>query len=252
MTQSEHAHSDAARDQSLTKLPTVSNVPSLIVVTPTHTAQRILREQFESQSAEPLASRGFLADAIPWMANATYALVGPVLGRPAVRTAIEPLLASGGSRVLLFGVAGGLYTKEHPLQIADAVCAEKAIEAIDTSLAAAPPRDTNAKSEFQNEIANRLSDYLAYKELLGVWTTDNPYRECRQQIESFISNGAHLVEMEYAALTELAIQYDIEVAAAFVVSDVLRDTWETGFSSKEVKEKLAVVAQVLAEHLVST
>ena len=237
-------------EQSLTQLPRLEQVPELIFVTPTQTANRILRSALKTQSGEEIRSRGLLADSVSWCSSADAAVLGPLLGAPAAVTAVEPLLAAGGKRMVLFGVAGGIPSATHKVAIGDVLCPGRVVYGEKSSkVYQAFGESVNAPSAFQSYVCTYFADLLASDELLGVWTTDTPYCETKDDIASYSSRGAALVEMEYAALRGLASQYDIEFAAVFVVSDLLGQTWQKGFASKEVKQALGVAAEALVRGL---
>jgi len=64
----------------------------------------------------------------------------------------------------------------------------------------------------------------------ATWTTDAPYRESRAKARSLAKRGVVCVEMEAAAVFQLAQVRDVQVASLFVVSDELEGPgWNPGF-----------------------
>jgi uridine phosphorylase len=53
------------------------------------------------------------------------------------------------------------------------------------------------------------------------WTTDAPYRETREEVQHYQSEGADTVEMESAALLALGQVRNVQTAAVVVVGDSL-------------------------------
>jgi uridine phosphorylase len=62
------------------------------------------------------------------------------------------------------------------------------------------------------------------------WTIDAPYRETVEEVRHYVAEGVLTVEMEASALFAVGEYRGVEVASAFVVSDLLnRDRWHAQF-----------------------
>ncbi len=84
----------------------------------------------------------------------------------------------------------------------------------------------------------------------GTWTTDAPYRESRAKARSLARRGVVCVEMEAAALFQVARVRDAEVASAFVVSDELDGPgWNPGFRDPRFLAAKARVAPAIVDAL---
>ena len=111
---------------------------------------------------------------------------------------------------------------------------------------------------FDDGLQASLGNWLAVKGeqraplSTGVWTTDALYRESAAKVEHFRSLGAGAVEMEYAALLQLANTYRTPLAAAFVITDLLDEDWQNGFSSPKVKNQITAAAGLIADYISAT
>jgi uridine phosphorylase len=70
------------------------------------------------------------------------------------------------------------------------------------------------------------------------WTIDAPYRETVTEARSYRSEGVVCVEMEAAALFTVGQYRDVDVAAAFVISDHLlaEDRWTHAFGTPTLRQ----------------
>ena len=70
------------------------------------------------------------------------------------------------------------------------------------------------------------------------WTIDAPYRETVAEARSYQAEGVVCVEMEAAALFAVGRYRNVDVAAAFVVSDHLlaQDRWTHAFGSQPLHD----------------
>ena len=64
----------------------------------------------------------------------------------------------------------------------------------------------------------------------STWTIDTPYRETIDEVRHYQADGVLTVEMEAAALFAVGVHRGVDVAAAFVISDLLtEDRWHGQF-----------------------
>ncbi len=74
------------------------------------------------------------------------------------------------------------------------------------------------------------------------WTIDTPYRETIEEIHQYQREGVACVEMEAAALFSVAQCRSVQVASAFVISDLLVDgVWEPHMRSEQTAAGLSAV-----------
>jgi uridine phosphorylase len=149
-------------------------------------------------------------------------------GAPAATMVLEELAALGAQRFISLGYAG---TLSRDLAIGDIVVCSEAIRDEGVSHHYLPPGRTIAPS---TELTSQLEDSLDRNRATFVpgttWTIDTPYRETIAEIRHYQLEGVLTVEMEAAALFAVGAHRGLEVAAAFVVSDLLaEDAWRPRF-----------------------
>ncbi|MDR3572766.1 MAG: nucleoside phosphorylase [Anaerolineaceae bacterium] len=143
------------------------------------------------------------------------------IGSPATAALVEELVALHVKRFFAIGKPGSL---QHDLLEGDILLCERAIRDKGTSYHyLAPARTVDGCLELLTKFGNMLQSHrIAYKQGAS-WTTDAPYRETRQEIENFQSEGIQTVEMEAATLFAVAQYLRVKSSAAFVISDSLAD-----------------------------
>ena len=154
------------------------------------------------------------------------------IGSPIAASTMEELIVLGGKKFLNIGTAGGLH-KEGIF-----VC-EKSLRDEGTShhylknrKFAFPDKELtkNFEKTFKKQGVN-------YKKGLG-WTIDAPYRETKAEVEKYSKQGIKTVDMEASALFSVAKYRKVQIACAFVVSDVLGKKWVPNFKGLNVKREL--------------
>jgi uridine phosphorylase len=84
------------------------------------------------------------------------------------------------------------------------------------------------------------------------WTTDAPYRETREEVRQYQSEGVKTVEMETAALLALGQVRGAQTASVCVVGDSLAAMhWETPPDVRSVEKGLEAVYAAAIEALSS-
>lgn len=220
-------------------------VPSNRFKTELVLAFRLLSSQsMPAASFEPWSTH--IADAFPCSYFNTLVVVGPVVGAPAVSIVIGTLVASGAEQVILFG-AGGILGQRHPEACIGDIILPSVVDGdtetachASVSLPYTFPRDMKLENIMQDHLGQRAF-HRAH-----VWSTACPYTEAPQTLEA---HAADFVEMELAALITACRRENISASALFVVSDILAESWQPGFSKKEFREGVRCGAQILASFL---
>ena len=168
------------------------------------------------------------------------------IGAPIAALQLEDLIAFGVRRVVSIGTAGSL---QPDLEVGDLVVCERALRELFESLGdmgitpvffdLPSDREALASPSLTNRLRAAL-DAQGRAHRVGVtWTTDAPYRETIAEVRSYQAEGVLTVEMEAAALFTVAACRDVQLAAAFSISDTLAElTWEPRFGSPETRSGL--------------
>lgn len=160
-----------------------------------------------------------------WMTGAES---GPVAvcgrfgkGAPAAGLVVEQLIALGTRQIISVGTAGGL--AQH-LEPGDIVVCDRAIRDEGLSYHYLPDAKYCVPSQ---ELTGRLSTALRaanQRFCTGTsWSTDAPYRETAREVSVYRAENALTVDMEAAGIFAVGQFRDVHVAAAFSVSDIVRD-----------------------------
>jgi len=165
--------------------------------------------------------------------NETLALVEntSLLGAPMATIQLERLIQLGVRNFIVLGIAGSL---REGVEIGDVVVGDRAVRDEGTSYHYLPPSDYAWPSPtLTQRLAGHLSGHLAGirrpLHLGGTWTTDAIFRETLLEVRALADEGILTVEMEASALFSVARFRGVEIAAAFVVSDLVhRPDWERG------------------------
>jgi purine-nucleoside phosphorylase len=155
-------------------------------------------------------------------------LAGPMVGAPYAVMLAESLIAWGARQILFLGWCGAI---SRTVQIGDIVAPTSALIDEGTSRHYLPDIRESAPAA---ALVEHVSVICASDGLLihkgPVWTTDAPYRETRDKVRAYQSQGVLAVEMEASGLFSLGAFRKADVAALLVVSDDLSDlSWRAGF-----------------------
>lgn len=181
-------------------LPTV-DVPAICVLDPDGDIVRRLRRDGRAQNFEdwPCYHTGLDTFAL---AGQTLGIVGCAVGAPFAVLVAEELFASG-CRLLVSITSAGQITPAGSLPYF--VVIDRALRDEGTSYHYAPPGDYG---EADPRLVAMAVDGLRKNKLHAVvgssWTTDAPFRETAEAIETARSKGVLAVEMEAAALYTFA------------------------------------------------
>ena len=160
---------------------------------------------------------------------------GPAVGAPMAVICLEKLIALGATRIIVCGWCGSL---QPDLGVGELVLPSWAISEEGTS--GHYPVEKPVESSPKLRMA--LKDFFAQtgKKLREgpIWTTDALYRETREKVVSYGSEGILAVDMECSALMQVASFRGVELAAVLMVSDLLwQNPWQPAFQSKEFRRR---------------
>ena len=169
------------------------------------------------------------------------------IGAPSVTTVLEEFIAVGITKFISFGAAGGLQSS---LKAGDITICTKAIRDEGVSYHYLPPAkysfaSLSLTSSFKKALLNNNISYIEG----ATWTIDAPYRETKEELQKYRKEGILTVEMEAAALFSVAQYRKVELATAFVVSDIFGEEWEPHLRSPELKQGLMKLYKAAVETL---
>lgn len=152
-------------------------------------------------------------------------------GSPVASLLMEDFIALGTAKFISIGTAGGL---QKTCRAGDIVLCERAIRDEGVSHHYVPPGKYAWASP---ELTKRMADEFARRDVTYTtgcaWTIDTPYRETAEEARHYQQEGVVCVEMEAAALFSVARCRSVQVASAFVISDLLADAvWEPQMRSE--------------------
>jgi len=175
-------------------------------------------------------------------------LAGPILGAPQAAMVMEYLCLKGVKVFMSLGSCGSL---QPDLTIGDIVLPQTAVSEEGTS--DHYPLE-NGPVSADPELTRRLDESLKAQGLdfqTGrVWTTDAPFRETKEKVRRYASQGILAVDMECSALMTVARFRGLSFAGLMVVSDELRpDEHYFGFHSPKLTEGLTNAAKAIMKVL---
>jgi uridine phosphorylase len=172
------------------------------------------------------------------------------VGAPAVVAQLEVLVTLGVREFLSLGTAGGLGLHQ---SVGDVVVLTGAVRDEGASYHYVAP-ETDVRPDFALTAA--LREGLRHAGVTATegwsWTTDAPFRETREEIEQYRSQGVLAVEMEAAALFAVAQIRGVPVASAVVLDAVFGEpiqapTMDTAAAFGKLYEVVLAGIEVLAE-----
>jgi uridine phosphorylase len=140
-------------------------------------------------------------------------------GAPAAGLVLEQLIALGARQIISIGTAGGLALHLEP---GDIVVCDRAIRDEGLSYHYLPPAGYCLASQELTErlcMTLRADNQHFYRGMS--WSTDAPYRETAREVSLYRGQNALTVDMEAAGIFAVGQFREVQVAAAFSVSDVL-------------------------------
>ncbi len=159
------------------------------------------------------------------------------VGASAAILLLEPLLASGTTKIIVLGFCGSLNPAYKSL---GAVIINKALSEEGTSSHYFPSRRFFHSSPFLiREIEqNLIKKNLPFK-LGTIVSTDAPYRETKSWLAAKQKNKIDLVDMETSAVLALSEFYGVQAAALMIISDELfSKKWKHKFTSLRLDKKI--------------
>lgn len=163
--------------------------------------------------------------------NERFFIAGPAVGAPMAVICLEKLIALGARRIVVYGWCGSI----HPgLRISDLFLPTSGVSEEGTSL-----HYTSGKAwdnSLQDDLRGKLEQAGKPTKSGGIWTTDALYRETRNKIEAYGSQGIRAIDMEYTALQAVAIFREVRVGGVMLVSDELFGMrWKAGYGHKSFR-----------------
>lgn len=143
-------------------------------------------------------------------------------GAPAAALVLEQLTALGARRVAAIGTAGGLAPY---LQVGDVVVCDRAIRDEGLSYHYLPgSKYCTPSQELTSALCGELgADGEHFYEGTS-WTTDAPYRETAYEVAMYRDENVLTVDMEAAGIFAVGQVRGVQVAAAFAVTDIVRES----------------------------
>ncbi|TMC47210.1 MAG: purine phosphorylase [Chloroflexi bacterium] len=167
------------------------------------------------------------------------------IGSPVAAMALEDLIALGTRQYLNIGVAGGI---QPALRIGDVTLCTGAVRDEGVSHHYLPPaRYVEPSPALTARLRTALTRRSAPLVEGPTWTIDAPFRETVEELRQYRAEGVLTVEMEAAALFAVAQVRKVEIASAFVISDLLGETWEPQFDAAEVAQNLIALYELAVE-----
>lgn len=169
------------------------------------------------------------------------------VGSPIATMLAESLVSSGIKKLVIFGEVGAIRPE---LKLGEIVLPMFAVREEGTSYHYLPP-NVNAKpsQKLFVKIKSLLDNTnISYKEG-GVWTTDAPFRETKDKVLKYSSQGVFAVEMECSALFSVAQYRRIESVALLIVTDRLsKKGWKPAFTMPKVINNERKVSKTLIRY----
>ena len=175
------------------------------------------------------------------------AVVHSYWGAPTAVGLAEALISGGIRRLIVFGEAGAINPR---IDIGEMLIPTFAIREEGTSYHYLPP-NVNAKpsQKLRTKIKSLLDSVsVPYKEG-GVWTTDAPFRETRDKVLRYSSQGVYAVEMECSALFSVAQYRRAKSAALLIITDRLYGKiWKSAFKEPKVVNNEKKISEILVKY----
>ena len=212
-----------------------NNLPSQIVLCFSKGTARSLKKSPHFKKTISLYKTGLSLDLYQKQKGKKEILAGVIsdfgIGAPASVFCLELLRAMGAKKFISLGIVGSLTPD---LKIGEKVLIKKAF------------RDEGCSYHYKRVepyIKLPLEQIKPFKGLklksVASWTTDAPFRETKEEVLYFQSEGVECVDMESSALMATAEYYKLPIACLGVVSDHLSPQgWKPQFSNPNIKKSL--------------
>ena len=187
---------------------------------------------------------GFMANAY-FLEDYNIAIFGKFgIGSPVTTILLEDLIAHGIKNFITIGNAGGIDTEA---KVGDIILCDKAIRDEGVSHHYIPSSKYAYPSEnLLNKIRNLFNNNKLNYRIGPSWTHDVMYRETIDEIKHYQKEGVLTTELESAALFSVASYRNVEIAAIFVVSDVLSNLkWNPSWHNDKKLKSLKALFDLL-------
>lgn len=180
-----------------------------------------------------------------WSLSENMAIVLSSIGSAASTTLMEEVFACGGEKVLILGMAGSISSKLLP---GDIVICDKALKDEGVSKSYVDEKEIFSFPDFN--FTHNLKKIFKENNLrfhsASTWTTDTPYRETQEEVDSYIKFGILTVEMEASAIFSLSKFREKKAAAVFVISDIIsKESKKIAFHYKNVFANLSKILDII-------
>lgn len=170
------------------------------------------------------------------------------IGAPVIVSLAEEMIAFGVKRFIILSWGGAL---QKNLSAGDIVINDKAIRDEGVSHHYLPsekyaPADPVLKQKLEHKL---ISSNIKFT-IGPAWTTDAPYRETRNEIKQYQSEGVQVVEMEIAGLFALGQVRKVQTASIVVVADSLADlTWQSPKDMNAINQSFEIAYKMAIDVL---
>jgi uridine phosphorylase len=173
-------------------------------------------------------------------------IAGPAIGAPAATLVMEKLIALGAQRIILMGWCGAV---DRGYSIGDIVIPGNAVSGEGTSQyycdGGQRPPSLQTAEFLQEMMSTQKLDWKGGT----IWSTDAPYRESRKYLAELYGRQKVIgVDMEFAALCNVAGFRGIDFAAILLVSDeIMGEAWRPGFKKTVFTERSRLLIRLLLQ-----
>lgn len=175
-------------------------------------------------------------------------VVGPVLGAPHAVMVLEKLVVLGAQKIVFLGWCGSVRKETF---IGDFLIPDCGVIGEGTSryYASGSAKKYSKPSPDIVRALKKTSGRQPVAFHIGpVWSTDAPYRETLQQIQSLKRDGVLAADMETSALFTVSRFRQVKAGALLVVSDQLvAPTWRPGFADPAFKRSRKTASAIIAQ-----
>jgi len=172
-------------------------------------------------------------------------------GSPMVMELAEELVVMGAKKMILMTWGGTLQANIQPGGI---VVCDRAIRDEGASHHYLPPaKYVDANSTLVHELVDAIRARGAQCTVGTTWTTDAPYRETREEVMRYQTEGVKTVEMESAGLFTVGQVRAVQTASVVIGMDSLASLrWQTPESLSGIMHSLEIVYAAAIEVLMHT
>jgi uridine phosphorylase len=161
-------------------------------------------------------------------------------GSPMVVELAEELVVMGSKKMILMTWGG---TLQKDIKPGDIVVCDRAIRDEGASHHYLPPaKFIEANHSLVNELVEAIRARGAHCIVGTTWTTDAPYRETREEVLNYQSEGVKTVEMESAGLFTVGQVRSVQTASVVIGMDSLATLqWQTPERLDDIVHSLEIV-----------